>query len=226
MTGVFSPDSPPSARPPKLFSVSSVGYGNFDDACGLAQRFIAAVDVGEAVERDVGTQRLKDKTLRLKGVNQAPRSDDARQRERVSSDICAVRRRASRAAPPGETDRPRRPRIRRSARWSGRRTCRAGCKAPGRRAASARRLKPLVATVYSVKSFRCTSGNSCRIAAVICSMTPVQSPRSFCRNRRIVGYQAVRSPPASQRQSGTLHSATHTGTPRAPATPARSPCRR
>ena len=47
--------------------------------------------------------------------------------------------------------------------------------------------------------------------------TGSQSPRCFCRNRRMVGYQGLSSRSKSQRQSTRVESANHTGTPTAPA---------
>ena len=51
----------------------------------------------------------------------------------------------------------------------------------------------------------------------ISSKTPGQSPGLLCRKSRMVGYQGLSLRWSSQRQSGTSGSATHTGTPIAPA---------
>src|SRR5258707_5915896 len=49
------------------------------------------------------------------------------------------------------------------------------------------------------------------------SNTSDQSPLRIWRKRHIVGYQGVSSRSSSQRQSGTMGNASHTGTARAPA---------
>src|SRR5262245_58061056 len=54
-------------------------------------------------------------------------------------------------------------------------------------------------------------------AAAIARNTDSQSPKAVCRNNRSVGYQGLSRRAVSQRQSGESRTATHAGTPRAPA---------